>query len=263
MRSDEPSLLEPGDLGDQLRELRDELCVAPDEHVRAAHLAAIDAAVMDAAAHRMPRPEYPSRRTRVFALTAAATIGVLGITGGMAAAGTLPGPAQREVARVADAVGWEIPGHPGASVHVPASDAKPGRKSPSASTTTSVHGEGRSGKQTPAATNGASDTTAPTGPVTSPGNSGTAPGQTGTTPGQTGTTPGQSGSGSGAPGNSGNAPGQTNSSPGKSGAAPGLTGMAHGNAANAPGNSGIAPGSSGSAPGHNKGVQGADTSVTG
>ncbi len=247
-----------GPLGDQLRVLRDELCVAPDPDVKAAHLAAMDLA-MDLEwgpdqAERSPVRELPVRRRRVrtLALPVAATLGVIGLTCGLAAAGGLPGPAQRQAARVAGAVGWQIPDHFGSSSPTRHPGAGGGRDlAPTTSTSTS----------------GADD--AGTGPVTvgrrrqlarvvSGGvfrlrwivarelghrarshrrrrSSGRAAGKSGAAPGQTGSTPGQSGT---APGQSGTGPGKSGDAPGRSGTAPGL--------------SGTTSGKSGDAPGHNK-----------
>ena len=70
----------------------------------------------------LPKPRR-RRRLRALALPVAATVGVLGLTGGLAVAGELAGPAQRQASRLARAVGWEIPESSGRSNNRP--DTRP------------------------------------------------------------------------------------------------------------------------------------------
>jgi hypothetical protein len=246
---DEENPLDSGELGAALRALRDDLCIDPAPDVKSAHLAAMDLAgsapgECDATALHPKAPRR--RRLRALALPIAATVGVLGLTCGLAVAGELPGPAQRQASRLARAVGWEVPENSGPSNDRP--DTRPGgTPGPPASTSTSpaAPGESRPGasdgtgleSRTPDAVPGPAGPTGPAAP--SPGNSDAAPGQGGN--GSTTVAPGKSGA---APGHAGS--GSTTVAPGKSGAAPGQSGSA-------PGRSGATPGNSGNAPGRNKG----------
>jgi hypothetical protein len=225
----------PAGFDAQLRALREELCVPPSAQARWNHVAAM----------RRERAGARKRRVRSFAVVLAASVGVVGLTTGLAAAGRLPGPAQHQVARLAEVVGVDLPGYDHAG------DTSP-RVTPSPLTSTIPPG---SAADPPTALVGP---VGPAGPrpvddvrnVDAPGRSGDAPGQTGNTPGQSGNTPRPSGAGAGdpstGPGNSASAPGHTDrqsTSPGNSANAPGHT-------SSAPGHSGEDPGKSASAPGH-------------
>jgi hypothetical protein len=270
------------ELAAPLHEMRGELIAPASPQSRWNHLAAMRRAAAEqagelpgAAAADVPveatvATEVPRRRShRAVALVAAATVGVLGVTGGLAAAGRLPRPAQDRVADLAEVVGIDLPDHDNAREIGP--------------------GNGREILRPTSPTNGASGVAPAVGPRgpgatgTQPGSSGSAPGHSSTdrgrseeapghskgTPGDTGTTPpGQSGEqpGSGNPpgqdgdgngnagtgnGNAGNPPGQTGSNGnGNSGSPPGQTGS------NGKGSSGTPPGQSrgksGDAPGQNK-----------
>jgi hypothetical protein len=187
----------------------------------------VDQAVATSAPHR--------RRHRAAVLVAAATVGVLGLTGGLAAAGRLPHAAQDRVADVAQVVGIDLPNHDDAR------DVGPGN--------------GRENLRLPTPNPGANDISPPVGPQ--------GPGATGTLPGSSGSAPGHSPIG---PGSSEDAPGHTQgttgdtatTSPGSSANPPGRSGEEPGGSGNAPGHQtddgdpGSTPGSSGSAPGQNK-----------
>ncbi len=109
------------ELAATLEGVRDELVTDLDEEVAAAHLAAIRAAAAGAA-HTAPtavagivgtqRP-WVSRVRRVLGLTGAklalTATATLAATGGFAATDSLPDPAQRVVADVADRVGLDLP----------------------------------------------------------------------------------------------------------------------------------------------------------
>ncbi len=156
-------------LADDLASFRDALRTAPSGRAQWVHLAAMRQAANEEAI-------LGRRRTRRCATVLAAvlgTFGFLGVTGGLAAADSLPGPVQRGVEAVARSVGLEVGG------------ADPSSPVP---------------RDHPATTR---DGDAPV--VTAPGQSGATPGQTGTTPGQSGSAPGQTGS---TPGQSSSAPGQ-------------------------------------------------------
>ena len=218
-------------LARQLRAVRDELCRPPAATARWNHLAAMRRAVPSA--RRGPRNALA---------IAVATVGIVGVSTGLAAAGRLPAPAQAQAARLAEIVGVDLPDHdqsPAATngepmrVRVTANVplGTPGRAYGASAAATKHPGVGRTppGRSAPAPG-------AVAAPDDGPGRGeGTehAPGQTGTAPGLSGSAPGQSGS---APGHTGTAPGQSGSAPGQSGSAPGQ--------------SGTAPGQSGSAPGH-------------
>ena len=240
--------MDAGEIGDQLLALRDDLCLPPDAFTRARHLAAMDAASSTLApvvgAERRRRP-------RAVLLVGAATLGVLALTSGLAAAGTLPAPVQRQAARVAHAVGWDIPGHVD-----PATDEPHGGSSTETRSGTTPQSGRASGS------NRGADPSTPSAPavgtVPVPGPSATAPGPPPSAPvpvpgvpeapGRSGDAPRPTGSEADAPGSSGSAPGHTDSpagAPGNSGNAPGHADPGSG----APGKSGSAPGHSGDAPG--------------
>jgi hypothetical protein len=220
-----------GDLSDDLRALRDELCVAPNETVRAAHLAAMDRAVTEL----VPEPlRLPRRRVPALALAAAATVGVLGLTGGLAAAGGLPAPVQHQAARVAGAIGWDIPDHsrPTTPTTPSSTPTAPTTARPS---TTSLPSSAQpivpAPQHAPASEPGAASTPALPTPSAEPPAAHAPPTATNATaPGSSGVAPGHQDPTTvpGAPGHSGAAPGQTKrttattaAAPGKSGAAPG------------------------------------------
>ncbi len=248
--------MDAGAIGDRLLAMRDELCVAPDLFTRARHLAAMEAAANDVAD---AVGAAGRQRPRALVLVGAATLGVLALTSGLAAAGTLPAPVQRQAARMAHAVGLEIPGRGDAVKEVPTGGSAPGPDptsrrsprpnrgstdpSPPPATVGSGAATGRSSVPTPAAI---PPIPAPAPDVPDvPGGSGDAPGRTGSgsdAPGNSGNAPGHADPVPSAPGNSGNAPGRTGSdAPGKSGSAPGHAPSTDG-PASAPGNSGNAPG---------------------
>jgi hypothetical protein len=230
------------ELAARLQELRDELTVPASAQTRWNHLAAMRRAAAD------PTVELPldatqelpvdakvvtgtrcGRRNRAAVALVAATVGVLGLTGGLAAAGRLPRAAQDRVADVANVVGIDLPKHDDAR------DVGPGN--------------GREILRPSAPERGASSTAPPVGPR--------GPGATGTLPGSSGSAPGHSPAG---PGSSELAPGHTKDTTGSPGATtPGATGEPPGNSGSAPGHdrggrgSGSSPGRSGDAPGHNKG----------
>lgn len=212
-------------LATHLRAMRDELCEAPSSEVQWNHVAAM---------RRAARENRKRRRARSFTIIAAATVGVLGVTTGLAAADRLPAAVQDPVARVAGIVGIDLP----RADDKP--DVRPADHHEPAHVTGTTTGAGRVDRDPP------------------PGNSANTPGHAGdTTPG-IGTAPGNSGATPGhddtTPGNSGNAPGQTGGTPpagasGNSGSAPGHN--KGGNSAGTPPTT-TAPGNSGVAPGHNK-----------
>lgn len=237
------------ELGLQLLAMRDELTVAPDAQTRWNHLAAMRRAVPTA---------RPRRATRTVAAVAAATVGVLTLTAGLAAANQLPKPAQDQAARFAEIVGVDLPGNDHASdgARSTPSTTAPGPTGANNGRTTSPGSSGGNASTVDPATPTGTASVAPgqsgsapgqTG--STPGQSGSAPGQTGTTPGQSGSTPGQSGS---APDQTGTAPGKSGSAPGQSGTTPGKSGTAHGHSETAPVDPEATPGKSTDAPGHNK-----------
>jgi hypothetical protein len=254
---DDETLLQSDQLGDELRALRDDLWVAPTPQVATAHLAAMDRAITElavtgpdtaAGSDVVVRHSAPTRRRRMRALAVpvAATVGVLGLTCGLAAAGGLPGPAQRQAARVAGAVGWSIPDQSGSSSPSRSNPPDPGGHRNLATTTSTTHAVHRQPASVPPGSRGADgsdsasgssgrtpQTTKPTGPPAA-----TAPGQS--SPGKSGAAPG--------PGSTGSTP----ADPGKSGDAPGHSGSTPGASSSAPGRSGTAPEKSGEAPGHTK-----------
>lgn len=255
------------ELAAQLHALREALSAPASPQARWNQLAAMRRAAADPTVELPVEPttELPveaavgttprrRRRQRAVVLVAAATVGVLGLTGGLAAAGRLPAPAQHRVADVVKVVGIDLPDHDESR------DVGPGNGREIVRPTT-----------TPTA--GVSTTAPPVGPR--------GPGATGTLPGSSGSAPGHSPTG---PGNSENAPGHTGANPGSSGDSPGPTGAngnpGHGPAGpganenpgttpsqppgsseDAPGHnkSSIAPGNSGNAPGHNKDTAGSSS----
>jgi hypothetical protein len=256
------------ELAAQLHALRDELTAPASPRSRLEHLAAMRRATADPTVElaadetaEIPVEETVATATplrhrhRAVVLVAAATVGVLGLTGGLAAAGRLPASAQDRVADIVKVVGIDLPNHDNAR------DVGPGN--------------GRENLRPTTPTAGASGTAPPVGPQ-GPGATGTLPGSSGSAPGHSPTGPGNSenapGHTSSDPGSSGNGPGQTgtngngndgNRNDGNNGQSPGQTGsngssdnapgQSRGNAENAPGRNKdtIAPGKSGSAPGQN------------
>jgi hypothetical protein len=226
------------ELGTFLASMRTQLSQPPDAQTRWNHLGAMRRAV----------PVVQKRhRVRGLVAVAVASVGLVAVTTGLAAADRLPRSAQDQVAKLAEYVGVDLPGNdhgPAASVPKP-DDSSSDRPSRGTETT------GRDGPRGSRADDPRpDDVNAPAGATstapaaapgqtstggTSPGNSGSAPGHTGGTPAPTVTPPGSTGS---APGNSGSAPGQTGQTPGKSGSAPGKTGETPGKSGSAPGQSG-------------------------
>jgi hypothetical protein len=231
-------LLEAGELRQQLGALRDELCVAPEPTVRLEHLAAMDSAMvaLGCPVAATPSDRVRSRRLHRLALPVAATVSVLGLTCGLAAAGALPGPAQRQISRVADAIGWNIPSSGGASNEgqsggsgirnigtiAPAATTAPAAAQPAGSgsrgpSTTTLpasaippapavpHGQVHPKAEVPGS--GSGNNTETDRDSLAPGKSGDAPGRTQSTADDSasGTPPGRSG---GNNGRSGEAPGQ-------------------------------------------------------
>jgi hypothetical protein len=235
-----PSGQAPEPLGMHLQSIRDELCQPPSPQARWNDLAAM---------RRVSKGSRPRRGVRNIATIAAATATVVVITTGLAAAGRLPGPAQHQVANLADAIGLDLPGK--AHSRLPSSSPPP-----AANTKDNAGvpvGPARVDPATPDATasNPGAAGTPPGGSGSAPGHSGSTSGASGDAPGQTGNTPGQSGS---APGQIGSTPSGTTpgTAPGRSGTAPGQTGSTPGKSGTTPGQSSTAPGSSGTAPGRSK-----------
>jgi hypothetical protein len=248
-RATDPSDEGLDELGLQLLGMRDELCEAPDAQTRWNHLAAMRRAVPTA---------RPRRTARGVAAVAAATVSVLALTAGLAAANQLPKSAQDRAARLAEIVGVDLPGndHQSDPSHSTPSTTAPGSTTANDGRTPSTGSSGGDGSTVAPANQGTATSPAPGQSGSAPGQSGTAPGHSGSAPGQSGSTPGQSGS---TPGQSGTGPDQTGTSPGKSGSAPGQSGTAPGKSGTAPGHAETAPtdpdtspGKSGDAPGHNK-----------
>jgi hypothetical protein len=209
--------LERDALAQQLRLLRDELCRPPVAKARWNHVAAMRRA-REAATRR--------RGARTTLAIAVATVGFVGATGGLAAAGRL-GPAQEHAARIAEVVGVDLPGndrperaepavHAGASELVTRAD---GALAPAPVTGTTLPGAGGTppgrsvsapgiiddtpdGSAPPA--NGGSAPAPTTGPATPPAPPPAAPPEE--PPGANGNGPGHDPSGAG---NSASAPGQT------------------------------------------------------
>lgn len=235
-----PSGAPPDDLGTYLQSIRSELCAPPDAQTRWNHLAAM----------RRTNPVHQQHRARrgIVAI-AAATVGLLTVTTGLAAADRLPRSAQDQVARFAEIVGVDLPGNDRAPA------ASPSQPGPGSDHLTPPRGSNASlpGAQPTTATSGPTGNTVhrgdsagsdvappktdppvgPGSPAATPAGPGpviTPPGQSGSTPGQSGSTPGHDGS---APGNSENAPGHSDANPGKSGLAPGHAGTT-GNSSSTP-----------------------------
>ncbi len=270
-----------------LHALRDELRVPAPAQARWNHLAAMRRAAADPTVESPidPTAELPTavapeaarrRNHRALVLVAAATVGVVGLTGGLAAAGRLPRPAQDRVSDFAEIVGVDLPRHedstdidrpstpstaPGRTGVAPAAGTRgPGATGtpPGASGSAPGHsptGPGRSGS----APGHTKDTTGDT-PTTAPGSSGSAPGRTGGSPGNPGNAPGhtEGTTDTTAPGNSGNAPGH-NKTTERSGAAPGNSGNAPGQTTQDASGSTGAPGNSGNAPGQTKDTAGSSS----
>jgi hypothetical protein len=262
------------ELAAQLHELRRDLTAPASSQTRWNHLAAMRRAAADPTVEvpvdptaELPLEETVAARTRTWGpgrrraavLVAAATVGVVGLTGGLAAAGRLPPPAQDRVADLAKVVGIHLPDHDDAR------DVGPGN--------------GREIIRPTTTRAGASGTAPPVGPR-GPGATGTLPGSSGSAPGHAPTGPGSSelapghtkDPGTPADGGSGTPPGQSGGDHGSSGTPPGTTGShGNGNPGSPPGhtgptgptgNNGKAPGRDGSngkseiAPGHTKGTTG-------
>lgn len=217
--------------------LRAELRRPPSASARWNHLAAMRRARDEGVGAQRSATRRPVRAVLV---AAAAGVAVLGTTGGLAAAGSLPGPIQDTAATVAGAVGLDLPR---------ATERDPAPPPSTVGARNADPGDDAPGSLDP------SRPAAPGAPVEAPGRSGEAPGQTGETPGQSGTAPGRSGT---APGQSGTAPGQSGTAPGRNGTppstvpatptAPGGGGPAPGRSAEAPGQTGSTPGQSGATP---------------
>jgi hypothetical protein len=100
------------ELAAPLHALREELRVPGSEQARWNHLAAMRRAAADPTVE-LPGEAASTRRRghRAVVLVAAATVGVLAVTGGLAAAGRLPRVAQNRVADFAEIVGVDLPKH--------------------------------------------------------------------------------------------------------------------------------------------------------
>src|SRR4051812_2270045 len=232
----------------RLHALREELRAPVPDQARWNHLAAMRRAADPTVVLPVdPTAELPVEATvavatsrprgRVVVLVAAATVGVLGLTGGLAAAGRLPRPAQDRVARFAEVVGIDLPDHDDTR------DVGPGNGREIIRPRTTTPAAGATGTAPPAGPRG------PGAAGTLPGASGSAPGHSQTGPGGSENAPGHTKDPTGTttpPGSSGNAPGQSGEQPGNE---PGQSGS-NGNSGNAPGQSG-STGNSGNAPGHN------------
>jgi hypothetical protein len=269
------------ELAAPLHALREELLVPAPAQARWNHLAAMRRAASDPTAEQTVEPavdvaagaEAPRRRSpRAVVLVAAATVGVVGLTGGLAAAGRLPRVAQDRVADVAEIVGVELPRHDDSSTDV--DRPTPPTTTPGVSGTAPAAGaRGPGATGTLPGSSGSAPGHSPTGPGSSeraPGHTKDTSGNAGTTPpGSSGSAPGQSG---GAPGHGGSPPNPPNppsvptTAPGSSGTAPGRSGGEPGNSGAAPGQRkkqtgapSVAPGSSGTAPGHTKGTAGSSS----
>jgi hypothetical protein len=190
--------------------------------VQREHLAAMELAFHSPSAGRAAIPSSDSsrqRRLRRFAVPVAATVGVLGLTCGLAAAGALPARAQREASRVAATVGWNIPGSNDSPREAPSGNPGTGtsRTSPSPGVTTrtspqrSNRDDAKPTSSTVVRSQPPSTRALPSVPVAPPG--------------QTETKPGNSGSGSGTGGGGGSGtehkPDTSVVTPGKSGDEPG------------------------------------------
>jgi hypothetical protein len=251
-----PADLDP--VARRLRTMRDELCRPPDPTARWNHVAA------------MRRAARPRRRGPGTVLAiAVATVGIVGTTTGLAAAGHLPGPAQEQAANLAEIVGIDLPGGgaassprssnsgddatsppravptvrtsdrtslPVATQRPGAGGTPPGRSVPAPGTTAPGRRLGAPGLPDPP---GHTDAPAASAPETSPGNRGAAPGPVGTAPGWSSAPPGHDPDGSGS---SELAPGHGATPPGRDGTPPGRSRQASGHVPSRPGRSEQAPG---------------------
>jgi hypothetical protein len=201
-------------LARHLRAMRDELCRPPSPSARWNHVAAMRQA---ARPRRRPGPRG--------ALTiAVATVGFVGVTTGLAAAGHLPRAAQDRAARIAEVVGLDLPGN-----------------EPDGSGPASVPDRASAGRPAP------SGTRPPSFPATAarPGAGGMPPGRSVSAPGTSDDAAPDAASPAPAAGVDPPPGPPAWPWPGKSGAAPGHVGTGPGNSANAPGHSGVAPGHTG------------------
>jgi hypothetical protein len=278
---------EPGsedELATQLHVLRNDLTAPASPQARWNHLAAMRRAASDPtvelpvdATDALPvATEVPRRRShRAVVLVAAATVGVLGLTGGLAAAGRLPRPAQDRVADFAKVVGVDLPKHddsssdiqgpakarttPGSTGSAPAVGPRgPGATGTLPGSSGSAPGHSPTGREN--APGRTKDRTGDTGTTVPPGSSGSAPGQTDGTPDDSGNAPGHTkgttgDTGTTSPGNSGSAPGQNKGTDGP-GSTPGQSGSAPGQEKKATMGSTVGPGNSDIAPGHNQDTAG-------
>jgi len=102
-------------------ELRDELATPLSVEVASRHLDELSAAASEGSFRR----RSPVLRATVAAATC---VTLLGVTGGLAAAGALPGPLQDGVAEIAEVVGIDLPGASGhAPGHQPDDPNQPGK----------------------------------------------------------------------------------------------------------------------------------------
>jgi hypothetical protein len=239
------SLAAPTDLDPiarSLRAIRDELCRPPGATQRWNHVAAM---------RRAARPPRRRGRGTVFAV-AVATVGIVGATTGLAAAGHLPGPAQEQAARLAEVVGIDLPGGEPAPARRSAASREETSSPPRA--VPSVRARDRAPLPVAAQRPGAGGTP--------PGRSVPAPGTTASppAPAQSGSAPGHDPDGPGsselAPGHGGTPPGHTGAAPGQSGSAPGHDPDGPGSSELAPGHGGTPPGQGGTPPGQAGGASG-------
>ncbi|MBI2705976.1 MAG: hypothetical protein HYX32_11910 [Actinobacteria bacterium] len=157
-----------------------------------------------------------SRRKRKLLAAAGVSAGLVFATSGLAAAGVLPEPVQRAIARAASPLGIRLPD--GSSLRPSSPDGNGNQTGPD--------GGGGSSDQAPASDR-SSTSTAPTS-TSPPGNSENAPGQGGENPGNAESAPGQQTD----PGNSQNAPGLGGPNPGQAPNGPGQGGQNPGNSGN-------------------------------
>ena len=209
----------PVELQDVIADLRSTFLVAPDEEVTSRHLAAMRKEAGVTAPRKFSSSPRSRRRRSLVAVGVGG--GLVLATGGLAAAGVLPGPLQGTVAAVAHPFGIQLPSGDSA----PGTDRTPadqnGGGGPSAGTPTSV-------------------------PPTDPWQS--APGQGGTNPGRSDEAPGQQDD----PGSSDSAPGHGGDNPGQSDQAPGHGGDNLGQSEEAPGHNPTTTNPSVTAPGRSK-----------
>jgi hypothetical protein len=246
VRAEEP------DIARLFEELERELVHPPDERTRWIHLSAM----ASSAGVRPPSSRPRRRRAPKIAATMGACALVVGLTGGLAAAGSLPQPLQRVGAGIARTIGIHVddPGPVGGRTK-PETPAPRGK--------TSNPGTGNPDTRNPSDTMPPSPDAAPPsvpGPVANggaAGHSGEAPGHTDAPPpGSSDAAPGNTASDppETAPGNSGNPPSHLGTPPGQPGTPPGAptppqSATPPGKSADAPGHTGTAPGRSGSTPG--------------